>query len=36
MWVCVQIEDNMKALDFMDKLTPEVMAEIDAAMGSKP
>ena len=26
----------MKALDFMDKLTPEIMKEIDEAMGSKP
>ena len=36
MRVFVQVEDNMKALDFMDKLTPEIMKDIDEAMGSKP
>lgn len=33
---CEQVEDNMKALDFVEKLTPEVMSQIDEAMGSKP
>jgi len=28
-----QVHENMKALDFVDKFTPEVMAEIETALG---
>jgi aryl-alcohol dehydrogenase-like predicted oxidoreductase len=31
-----QIEDNIKALNFLEKLTPEVMAKIDEIFGNKP
>ena len=28
-----QVHENMRALEFVDKFTPEVMAAIDAALG---
>ena len=28
-----QVHENMKALDFVDKFTPEVMAEVDRLLG---
>jgi hypothetical protein len=28
-----QVHENMKALDFVDKFTPDVMAEIDRLLG---
>jgi aryl-alcohol dehydrogenase-like predicted oxidoreductase len=31
-----QLEDNLSALQHKDKLTPEVMASIDAILGNKP
>ena len=31
-----QIEENVKSLQFVAKLTPEVLAELDEAMGTKP
>lgn len=31
-----QVQENMKALDVVDKLTPDVMAHIDEALGNKP
>jgi aryl-alcohol dehydrogenase-like predicted oxidoreductase len=31
-----QVKENMKALDGVEKLTPEVMARIDEALGNKP
>ncbi|KAE8234305.1 hypothetical protein CF326_g652 [Tilletia indica] len=31
-----QLVENLKALDFIDKLTPEVMCEIEEALGNKP
>lgn len=31
-----QVIDNVKALDLIDKLTPEIMDEIDAVMDNKP
>lgn len=31
-----QVVDNVKALDLIDKLTPEIMDEIDAVMDNKP
>ena len=31
-----QVEENLTALQFVSKLTPEVLAEIDAVMGTKP
>jgi aryl-alcohol dehydrogenase-like predicted oxidoreductase len=31
-----QVHENLKALEGIDKLTPEVMARIDAALGNKP
>ena len=31
-----QLKDNLKALDSKDKLTPEVMAKIEAIVGNKP
>lgn len=31
-----QVHDNMKAVEAVDKLTPEVMARIDVALGNKP
>ena len=31
-----QVEENLKALDVVDKLTAEVLAEIEAAIGTKP
>lgn len=31
-----QVEENMKALDFVDKLTPEVVERIEAIVESKP
>ncbi|MBI4731215.1 MAG: aldo/keto reductase [Chloroflexi bacterium] len=31
-----QVKENMKALDVVDKLTPDVMARIDEALGNKP
>ena len=34
--VCMQILDNCKCLEVVPKLTPEVMAELDEALGTKP
>ncbi len=31
-----QLEENFKALDVVDKLTQEILAEIDVAVGTKP
>lgn len=31
-----QIVENVKCLQILDKLTPEVMGEIDALVGNKP
>jgi aryl-alcohol dehydrogenase-like predicted oxidoreductase len=31
-----QVSENMKALDAVEKLTPEVMAHIDDVLGNKP
>jgi len=31
-----QVQENMKALDVLPKLTPEVMAKIDGLLGNKP
>lgn len=31
-----QIVENVKCLQILDKLTPEVLAKIDAAVGNKP
>jgi aryl-alcohol dehydrogenase-like predicted oxidoreductase len=31
-----QIEENLKALDVLPKLTPEIMKEIDEILGNKP
>jgi aryl-alcohol dehydrogenase-like predicted oxidoreductase len=31
-----QVEENLKALDVVDKLTPEVLAEIETAFDTKP
>ncbi len=31
-----QVKENMKALDVVDKLPPDVMARIDEALGNKP
>jgi voltage-dependent potassium channel beta subunit len=31
-----QVSENMQALDFMDKLTPEVMDQIDTILANKP
>ncbi|KAF0109100.1 MAG: putative oxidoreductase [Anaerolineaceae bacterium] len=31
-----QVEENMKALDVVEKLTPEIMARIEEALGNKP
>ena len=31
-----QVHENMKALEIVPKLTPEVMAQIDAVLGNKP
>jgi aryl-alcohol dehydrogenase-like predicted oxidoreductase len=31
-----QIVENVKCLAIIDKLTPEIMAEIDELVGSKP
>lgn len=31
-----QLKDNLAALDFKDKLTPEVLTRIDAIVGNKP
>jgi aryl-alcohol dehydrogenase-like predicted oxidoreductase len=31
-----QIDDNVKALKLLDKLTPEVMEEIEGILGNKP
>lgn len=31
-----QVNENMKALDFMDKLTPDVMEQIDIILDNKP
>ena len=31
-----QVEENLKALDVVDKLTAEVLAEIEGAIGTKP
>lgn len=31
-----QVRENMKALDVVEKLTPEVMEKIDAVLGNRP
>ena len=31
-----QVEDNLTALSVVDKLTPDVLAEIEEAVGTKP
>ena len=31
-----QVVENMKAIDFVDSLTPEIMDDIDAILGNKP
>lgn len=31
-----QVADNVKSLELLPKLTPEIMAEIDDVMGNKP
>jgi voltage-dependent potassium channel beta subunit len=31
-----QVSDNMKAMDFTEKLTPDVMDKIDSILGNKP
>jgi aryl-alcohol dehydrogenase-like predicted oxidoreductase len=31
-----QLEDNLAALDRREKLTPDVLAKIDAILGNKP
>lgn len=31
-----QIDDNVKALAVLDKLTPEIMEEIEAVLDNKP
>ncbi len=31
-----QLEENLKAVDVVDKLTPEVMAKIEAILGNAP
>lgn len=31
-----QMEENLKAVDFVDKLTPEIMDEIDKVLANKP
>jgi aryl-alcohol dehydrogenase-like predicted oxidoreductase len=31
-----QVLDNLKALDLIDKLTPEILAEIEAVLDNKP
>ena len=31
-----QLQDNLQALEVIDRLTPEVMAKIDATLGNKP
>ena len=31
-----QVQENMKALDAVEKLTPEVMAHIDKVLENKP
>lgn len=31
-----QLEENLKALEFVPKFTPEILAEIDEIAGSKP
>jgi aryl-alcohol dehydrogenase-like predicted oxidoreductase len=31
-----QVHENMKAIDVVEKLTPEVMARIEEAVGEKP
>ena len=32
----VQLEDNLKSLELLPKLTPEVMDKIDAILNTKP
>lgn len=32
----LQIEDNLGALKVLEKLTPEVLEEIEQAVGTKP
>ena len=32
----MQLEANLGCLDVVPKLTPEVLAELDEAMGTKP
>lgn len=34
--VCLQIEDNLQSLKFLDKLTPEIMDRVDAIFQNKP
>lgn len=31
-----QIVENLKSLDLLEKLTPEIMSEIDEILGNKP
>ena len=31
-----QVEENLKALELVKKLTPEILAEIEEAVGTKP
>ena len=31
-----QVRENMKALEVVEKLTPEVMTRIDEVLGNKP
>ena len=31
-----QVHDNLKSLDYVARLTPEVMARIDTVLGNKP
>ena len=32
----VQLEDNFKCLEVVPKLTPDIMKELDEAIGTKP
>jgi len=34
--MCLQIEENLKALEVLPKLTPDVMERIDSIMENKP
>jgi len=31
-----QLEENLKALEFLDKITPEIQEEIEVALGNRP